>query len=245
MKPLFFVDLDDSLFQTLLKDGTASIPAAVDREGNALSFMTERQQALFEWICASSEQVVPITGRNKDALDRVTLPVFYRLAVTSHGGAIWIDGKLDAEWASQMAAGAERESAALDHLLREAQALPERLGLNVRATIVSDGQRPLYLSVKHNAKDAAETKAAWVALEPHLPEGWHGHLNAHNCAALPPHVSKAHAAQFVIEHRVDSAPAFVLGLGDSLSDLGFMGLADLALTPPRSQIFRAAKEARP
>ena len=58
---------------------------------------------------------------------------------------------------------------------------------------------------------------------------------------MPPIVSKAAAVTYFLENLADD-PAFVVGIGDSLSDLPFMALTDIAMLPTNSQAFHGIVE---
>jgi hypothetical protein len=55
-------------------------------------------------------------------------------------------------------------------------------------------------------------------------------------ALLPPFLSKAAAVAFFLERFGGEAPFLTVGVGDSLTDVGFMGMCDFAITPSKSQI---------
>jgi hydroxymethylpyrimidine pyrophosphatase-like HAD family hydrolase len=109
--------------------------------------------------------------------------------------------------------------------------------VDVRCRQVCDEGLPLYLSVKHNDRDAPSLAAFNEALRPLVPAGWRVHLNANNLAVLPPYLDKSHAVRHVSRQMLGEH-AFTLALGDSLSDLPFMAACDYAMTPGDSQIVR-------
>ena len=100
---VIFLDLDDTILQTASKcpPGEAVMPAAVDRTGRALSFMTRAQQRLLTfWL--EQGTVIPVTGRTDDALARVNI-AFASWRITHHGAVIrQPDGLLPAWWYTQV-----------------------------------------------------------------------------------------------------------------------------------------------
>jgi hypothetical protein len=70
-RPLVFVDLDDTLFQTARKmpEGVARAVATLDVNGQPNGFMTPVQQALVDWLLGSAD-VVPVTARSVEAYSR-------------------------------------------------------------------------------------------------------------------------------------------------------------------------------
>ena len=101
-RPLVFVDLDDTLFQTARKMGDEPrFTATLDVDGQPNGFMNATQKSFVEWLLATSD-VVPVTARSIEAYQRVQLP-FAHGAVCAHGGVILAaDGSLDAAWHARM-----------------------------------------------------------------------------------------------------------------------------------------------
>jgi hydroxymethylpyrimidine pyrophosphatase-like HAD family hydrolase len=242
MRRIVFVDLDDTLFQSQRKNPDADRLAAVDREGNPLSFRSARQEAFLDWL-ARDALIVPVTGRSVDAFQRVRLPLG-GAAICSFGGVILgSDGQPETEWHQRMT-DAAREMADLMETLLGVVATTAAADLrDVRYRIIRDAGLPLYISVKHNSHDAEEVARLATAVSPSVPKDWVIHLNANNMALLPPFLGKAAAVAYFLERFVDgeggAGPVLTLGVGDSLTDLGFMGLCDFAVTPSNSQIMSA------
>ncbi len=231
-------DLDDTLFQTRRKcpQGCELVPVAYGRDGEALSFATPRQRRLFAWLAANAA-FVPVTGRNADAVARVRLP-FAGFAITSFGGAIHgPPGACDAGWREHVAGHAAGHPAVLEDLRRAALARAAAAGADVRATVVSDGGVPLYLSVKHNREDAAALASFAAAFAEELPGGWRVHLNDNNAACLAPWLAKEHAVRHFLEH-IAPPDSVTFGFGDSHSDAPFLALCDYALVPAGTQLGR-------
>ena len=87
-KPLIFVDLDDTLFQTHRKQAPTAQHkiATVDKMGQPLSYMHPKHQVLANWLFQSAD-VVPVTARSVNGLKRVDLS-FQHGAVCTHGGTV-------------------------------------------------------------------------------------------------------------------------------------------------------------
>ena len=64
-KPLIFVDLDDTLFQTNRKSPPTPLHkiATLDQFGEPLSYMLPKQQIFVNWLLASAD-VIPVTARS-------------------------------------------------------------------------------------------------------------------------------------------------------------------------------------
>ena len=235
MRRVVFVDLDDTLFQTQRKNPQADRLAAVDRDGKPLSFRCGRQEAFLDWL-AKDALVVPVTGRSVDAFLRVTLPLGKR-AICSFGGVILdADGQPEPEWHGRMAEAAGGTEDAMDGLLGSVADAAAGHRVDVRHRIIRDAGLPLYISVKHNAGDGGETARLATVVSPAVPEGWTIHVNGNNMALLPPFLGKAAAVAFFMERFVGEGPVLTVGVGDSLTDVGFMELCDYAVAPTKSQI---------
>ncbi|MBF0624528.1 MAG: hypothetical protein HQL82_06940 [Magnetococcales bacterium] len=235
MRRVVFVDLDDTLFQTSKKDPSAGLLAAVDREGNPLSFRCGRQVAFLDWL-SKGAMVIPVTGRSVDAFRRVTFPLG-EYAICSFGGVILTpSGKPDPEWHREVSMAAEGTIEPMVDLHDIVALAAAELGIDVRYRVVRDAGLPLYLSVKHNAGSASEMVRLASAVSPSVPEGWTLHINGNNMAFLPPFLGKDAAVAFFLEHLVGDGPILTVGVGDSLTDVGFMRMCDYMMAPSNSQI---------
>lgn len=232
------VDLDNTLFQVGDKCPRGGIlhPAAFARDGTVLSFATEKQSRLLTWL-ARDAVIVPVTGRNTDALRRVAL-VWPGYAITSFGGMV-LTPELEPEpgWYARIEGPSLAYRVALEEAREVLVHAACRMGIDVRVSIVHDQGLPFYLSVKHNQGDrsALARLASSLAHLPAWPAAWTRHLNENNLAYLPPHVEKAQAVRYFIEYLAP-AEALTMGIGDSESDAPFMALCDYAVMPRRSQL---------
>ncbi|AWU95269.1 hypothetical protein [Azospirillum ramasamyi] len=234
MKRVVFVDLDDTLFQTTRKNPKATKLAAVDKDGRPLSFQCRKQSAFLEWL-AQDARVVPVTGRSVDAFKRVLLPLG-DFAICSFGGVILLpNGEPHPEWHGEISSAAA--TAALDALHRRIASIAGELGIDVRHRVIHDMGLSLYLSVKHNGHDTDEMARLATSASGAIPEGWTLHLNGTNMAVLPPFLGKERAVAFFLERIVGDKDVLTVGVGDSLTDMGYMRLCDFAVAPSKSQLF--------
>ncbi|KVO61155.1 hypothetical protein [Burkholderia stagnalis] len=243
-RPLVLVDLDDTLFQTARKmpDGTPRIPATVDVQGEPNGYMTPVQQAFIGWLLASAD-VVPVTARSVEAYRRVKLP-FTHGAVCSHGGVILhADGTLDQGWHGRMAEALETFQDRLPALCDATLQIGAALGFSLRGWVATEHGLRHYVVTKHNESDDAALAAVLAEVQARgLLEGMHIHANGNNLAFLPDGLAKRVAAQeWLRRDRELNGERPVLGLGDSITDLGFMDLCHLWATPARSQLAKAAE----
>lgn len=238
-KPLIFVDLDDTLFQThrrIVPDSNFRI-ATVDKNQQPLSFMKPKQQLMVDWLFSSAD-VVPVTARSIEALSRVKLH-FNHGAVCSHGGSILDHSKnLDQEWHEIQISHIE----ALSHLMND---LPEQLQHHakdigsIRTWTVQENDLKVYTVAKQNDPDAELFLTELVSRLPkEIIENFYVHTNGNNLAIIPNPISKKNAVEFYLKKYDPENARVILGFGDSLSDFGFLTSCDWFGMPKNSQLHK-------
>lgn len=242
MKPCLFLDLDDTIFQTMRKcpPGARLENAASGRNGAPLSFITSGQLSLFR-LFSETMRVIPTTARSLDAFKRVHLP-FEHGAILDYGGVI-LDaaGNLDAEWDAEIRGKAEQFSSVMEELCREIKGYALHREMSISVRIIGDFNMALYIVIKQPEADISileELQSECVL--PLAPADFYVHFNDNNIAIIPDFLNKSHAVKFFIEERLRTFDdsLITLGMGDSLSDLHFMGVCDYLITPSTSQICR-------
>jgi len=237
MQTYVFLDLDDTILQTRPKCPQGSLhPAAYDRAGKALSFMTERQRALLA-LLDSTTIVIPTTARNLDAFRRVRLS-FRSLAVLDFGGVILrADGTPDPAWDAVVRPQSLAMESALQEALRRVQCFIDERGLGIRARLIADFEMPLYLVLKHPQGDCAALQTVqrehWAGID---RERFFLHANGNNLSLVPRFLGKERAVQYILDHLLGPEPVLTVGMGDSLSDAPFLALCDYALLPQGCQL---------
>ena len=236
-----FTDLDDSLLQTQEKartraSGRALTPAAMDRNGAPSSFHAPDQLALLHLFDQTT--LVPVTGRNREALDRVSSPRFADYRIVSHGALIYTPaGEPLKSWYQRVAGEAVDVHNSMQTLVR---VVGLRLGPEVpglRARVIEDAGMPVYMSLKADEDFAPALLDEVTALARTFGNTWTVHCNGRNIAVLPPYASKAAAVAKVMEIKRKADPdAIFVGVGDSLTDLPYLKLCDFAVVPRHSQI---------
>lgn len=236
-----FADLDDTLFQTLRKlpqPGPATLRAAtLNTAGQPHSFMTPAQAALLDWLESSRVTVIPVTGRDPAAFARVGLH-FPGWRVLDHGLTILdAQGQPEAEWTARVT---QELSPLQDDLHRLSEWLRPRVAeVGGRLTLHEAHGVPFMAVLKHPQADAeilARLQDAWAAEARNTPS-LRVIANANNVSLLPAGLGKAAAVRY-LRDRYFAETALTLGLGDSISDLGFMAECDFAVTPQRGQLLR-------
>jgi len=236
-----FSDLDDTLLQTRRKCPSSGplVEAAVDREGRPLSFHSQEQRLLLQLFAPCT--LIPVTGRNSEALGRILSLSFSSYRITGHGALIWnADNTLIPAWENNVGQEALIWEPRMQHLLTIIGNFhrAKRLG-ELRFHIVYDAGIPAYLSVKGCPEQISMVESTisplWVQ-----EMGGVIHYNDHNMALLPPYANKGRAVRYVMEliREYCEAPPLFIGMGDSVTDLPFLKACHYAVTPQNSQIQR-------
>ena len=237
-RPLVFVDLDDTLFQTARKmDGEPRFMASLDVNGQPTSFMNATQQCFVEWLLATTD-VVPVTARSVEAYQRVHVP-FAHGAICAHGGVMLDSGGLpDREWHAHMSRALAPEQARLHGLSAQTLTLGAELGFSLRGWVVEEQGLATYVVTKHNNETDQALLTVCAGLKARgLLDGLYVHGNGNNLAFLPQALQKREAVrEWIRRDFSDHGKRPILGFGDSVSDLGFMAECDWWGTPKGGQL---------
>lgn len=247
-RPLVFVDLDDTLFQTARKmpAGGERFAATLDIEGNPNGYMSPVQKQFINWLLATAD-VVPVTARSVEAYSRVQLP-FTHGAICAHGGVILSpDNVVDEAWNARMADELAHVQGRLDGLCATTLQIGEELGYSLRGWVVEEIGLKHYIVTKHNEQDDTVLHAVLEEVRKRdLLDGLYVHGNGNNLAFLPYALRKQRAVQEWIERDIaihGERPR--MGFGDSISDLGFMTECHWWATPRRGQLAGRVAEVIP
>lgn len=243
MKKFLFVDLDDTLFQTVAKcakDGDLH-PAAYLKNGEACSFTTARQRAFFSFV-QGEMTLIPTTARNRDALSRVDLP-FSSYAIIDYGGIILQpNGEVDAAWLAIMQADMQQARVGLQAITQIMDTYSAQAGLHGRARLIEDCATPFYVVLKDPEKKAerlaqVETEAVTPWLKTQTGQDFFVHRNGNNLAILPKTLNKARAVTYLRQRlEAEYGEIMTLGMGDSESDARFMASCDYTIIPKGTQL---------
>ena len=253
IKPYALMDLDDTLFQTQRKidawelsttEPEKLVCASINKQGEPLSFMSQRQAAFFNWLLVSTE-LIAVTARDRQEIKRVKLP-FNSWQVLTHGAIILrSDGELLSTWQQHMYNALAPLQDTLNQLVelvdsnsKESASINNNLKLTSHKDTFINSELTIYLAIKHRQKDhqaLAELATQLPTLIPDFDKHFYVHVNANNLAILPHAVHKCHAVQFLLEQHLDhQRPSF--GFGDSLADLPFLQLLDWYGMPNHGQL---------
>lgn len=241
-QPLILVDLDDTLFQTHRR--RTPLPtdriATFDKSGEPLSFMSNKQQNMTDWLFANGD-VIAITARSVEGLKRVQIQ-FQHGAVCDHGGAVLqANGELDLEFHAIQQQNLAHLQQRMDDLILELNQLAQNFGA-VRTWIAKENDLNLYVVLKQQAPEPVFLADLIKQLPASLYDDFYLHLNGNNLAIIPHSVSKKNAAEFLLNKIDPERQRFCIGFGDSLSDFGFLGLCDWFGMPKNSQLHRFSQD---
>ena len=247
MQSYIFLDLDDTLFQTLRKcalgadDPKLQVRAFLP-DGTPNSYATHKQQWLWHWL-DKGFKIVPVTGRDIHAFDRVMLP-FQEEVVLNHGAVILDKNRtVDSVWMDGMMQALPDYHEKLLEVWANVEAYCRR-HTGFKSRLVRDFGITWYGVIKH----ADGTEAALrplldniIKTHPSILDGsLYWHINGNNLAVLPKIINKESAVRYLIEGYQQQHPELLtFGAGDSHTDAPFMGLCDYALIPKNTQLFNS------
>ena len=238
-KPLFLIDLDDTILQTARKMSPEDVRhvAALDKHGQPLSFTNNTQRAFIDWLLTTAD-VVPVTARSVDAFKRVQLP-FSQGAICAHGAVMLnANGEIDAIWHNHTKQQLEKYRVDLSEIQQRLVQIGESLGLSLRTWIVEEEGIATYALAKHNNQG----DDVLISVENKLKQvmelsDFYIHRNANNLAVLPNALHKKFAVQeWLRRDREQHGERPILGFGDSLSDMGFLQECHWWATPRQGQL---------
>ncbi len=249
MHTVAFCDLDDTLFFTGRKLGEAlrSGTATLDRLGEPHSFHSRHQAHLLGTLLQGAT-IVPVTGRDPEAYERVVMS-FESWAILDHGATVLKPGgQPDRVWQLVMQEMLEDQAGALRLAAQAAQHISDLMHLDCTVRLHEAGGHPMMVVVKHpyalqNSLDAMSVQ--WALWRQDAGIDLRYFANGNNLTLIARGVSKEAAVTYVLEQlreESEDQELLTLGLGDSLADVAFMNLCDFALTPGDSQFMRAVLE---
>ncbi len=253
IQPYTFMDLDDTLFQTLRKMHTWHMEtenlvcSVVDKSDNPLSFFNQKQANYFNWLLHTTE-LIPVTARDSHEIKRVKLP-FYSWKILTHGAIIvQPNGECLASWQQHIQSKLQSLQTKLIHIFQQIQQIKQKHNLLLKLTQhqenFNNDTLNIYLSIKHQHKNHQALQdfiKYFIDSYPNFHHDFYYHINANNLAILPHAIHKQHAVKFLLNHYLDKhRPNF--GFGDSLADLPFLQLLDWYGTPCRGQLHQTIQK---
>lgn len=249
-KPLVFIDLDDTIFKTKRKfSDTINIkPVAYGKDGSPISYQGPEHEALTAWLFETTE-VIPVTTRSHSAYSRVSIK-FEHGGICSNGGILLnSEGHSDPQWDNYI----KNTVGPLDSLFSE---IAEKIKINksktsvsIRENLISHLDVKHYITIKVNSTESHEVtdidaiKAEFYLKELiksiELPHSFTFQINGNNLAIIPHCLTKKAAMiEWINKNKEYNQDRLIIGIGDSLSDLGFMKTCHFWMTPAIGQISR-------
>ncbi|MBY0358483.1 MAG: hypothetical protein K2W82_10825 [Candidatus Obscuribacterales bacterium] len=230
-----FTDLDYTLIFSAYGCNTDDRVTVSEKAGKPSMFMDMRQQRFLTWA-QQCDWLVPTTARNYVLFSKVKHLGFNPgWAIINYGGLIVCpDGSFEQRWLDVIRPDALAAKEQLEACLAQAAQIE---GLEV--AIATDADLPFYLQAKNrtNPQGAAALMQLRNVISSMIPADWEIHHNGNDFAVLPGHIRKEIAVKWFLEN-IAPAERTVIGFGDSLIDLPFMGLCDYLVTPRASQVAR-------
>jgi hypothetical protein len=200
-------------------------------DGQPLSHLTRRAADGLREL-AARVPIVPVTTRTLAQYERVSLGFVPAYAIAANGGHLLVDGRPDLGWAEQVRerlAGAGRPLAEVHSraLAIADQAAAEGSGW-VRTVREADGFF-VYLVATERASIPDLT-----ALEGELAgDGWSLSVQGRKVYLVPAALTKEAALAEVMRR---TGAGRLAAAGDSLLDLGMLGMADVAIRPAHGEL---------
>jgi hypothetical protein len=239
-----FADVDDSLITSTRQCPIeGSVVAAIDGEGRVCGWLTPKQKT-FLALLGEPVDMVLTTARSSKGVSQLKLPIA-GYAICSFGGVILQpDGKPVPAFYQLAAAESACCNESLLALGLEVVSLAQADEIDVRVRVVEDMGLKLFLSVKHNQRNLQELHRLRDSISARLPAGWKLHANGNFIALLPAWLAKEVAVRWFMNNLLPRN-VLTIGIGDSLTDLPFMSLCDIALMPTDAQNFAALRHKLP
>lgn len=240
MSALFASDLDRTLIYSQQFFAETSDPRVCVEvfDGRPISFMTPAAVVGLQRL-VGVDHLVPTTTRTVEQYRRIELPGRpYRLAITSNGGTILVDGEPDRTWETAVAARIRDGGLALVEILVE---LRRRVDTRwVRNLRVAEDLF-CYLVVDESVTPAnfVGEWTDWCG-----PQGWKVSQQGRKIYTVPQSLCKSHAVDEVRRRLIDNgtlaADAPVIAAGDGALDAEMLVYADAAIRPAHGELHALA-----
>ena len=248
MRIIVLTDLDETLFSTRVPicagaGGPRELCTHPDADIKP-AFWTEKQAALWKVLVQKADIRIPVTARSEKAFNGVALE-FPHGHVLNFGASVYgPGGELDQVWHQKMHAASlqmqqHKVFTALHPILSD---------LADAVTIRDAGGFSCFLHVRATVSTIFEVKTRiWDYLQKtKQTHNYYIHVSNSILFLLPNFVRKDLAVQHLFATQGYDND-LVFGMGDSLSDVGFMGLCDFLVLPrdadATQQLFDAAMRA--
>ncbi|MEK7431520.1 MAG: hypothetical protein AABZ74_00190 [Cyanobacteriota bacterium] len=235
MKAIVFVDLDETIFQTRIKNKEGFIPVTNTKNPKYTSYMTPAQSLLWDIIVNhESVSIIPVTLRGIKEYNDTQISKNPKIitSVLYFSGIITNNDYADAVWANHIKSCFLKLKPSLGDIFQE---LMKNLKKDVFKVEIVDS---FYISIKNLSSGDVDyinqNKALIKFIEKKIiNDEYVVHFKNKNIIILPKFLNKKNSVQYLINKY---KPDLTIGAGDSLFDWGFMDLCDYKLIPRDSQL---------
>lgn len=240
-KCLVFTDLDDTIFSTMRKQVGFSVEdcvvGTVKANGEPSGYLNPQQHAFFERIRQMGE-IVPVTARITEQLERAVIVKGYQHAAWYQGALVKINGEIDEEWKTasfNVLDSAQSDFDALAAALRQSGRFEDLHIIVERFSDLGNMAYQFYLE----RKDKNRTRISMEYLDSYINEKldsnkYYIHQQLDYISILPKEINKTKAVKY-IQSKLN--PVLSIGCGDSDVDVSFMRECDYAIFPKKSLAF--------
>lgn len=244
---LIFTDLDDSLFTTLRKIPESqrdNLHIAARAAAGKDSYMNNKQRLLLDWMDVT--RCIPVTARGTEAYSRVAIPFAGPAAIVANGAVILDgNGSINTPWAEEVSNTLSQYQQLITALPQILTQLAATEAMDIRSWAVTEPScGAVYAVAKSNSSSDGtglesllqRFKLYSASTASHSHVQWQYHVNGNNLSIMPDGINKAAAVRHLMTQLDVNSQCTTVGVGDSTSDLAFMQLCDVWLTPSTSQI---------
>lgn len=238
---LVFTDLDDTLFSTMRKQPEYKVEecfvGTVKANGEPSGYLNPHQKAFFDRINSIGE-IVPVTARVTEQLDRAIIIKGFKHAAWYQGALVKINNEIDKEWQ-------DISFSALSAVQNDFEKLYKSLYGNNKFNdlhIILDRFKDLdgmayqfYIERKEKNRKIISMDLLEDYIKQYLdPNKYYIHQQFDYISILSKEINKAKAVKYMKEKL---NPILTIGCGDSDVDVSFMRECDYAIFPRKSLAF--------
>lgn len=234
MKTLFFIDLDDTIFQTKRKNSQGIYQATISENEDSYSYMTKAQKAFLEIFLNSNEvKIIPLTARDYNQYKKVELSKHNKIDSASvfFSGMIIDKGEIDLKWSSHIEESYKNLETSMEEMFELMKKYTDESKfklymLDKYYPVIKNRDKNSYTYMEENTILANQLKEI-------MTEEYFMHFNSNNISILPNFLNKINALNYFVEKY---NPDLVLGAGDSITDLDFINKCHFKIIPANSQL---------
>jgi hypothetical protein len=218
-KVIYFVDLDDTIFQTKRKLLDGIYQATNVENPQKVSFFSEQQKALLDYIFSSDETLfIPITARTKHQYARTVFSTDSRVVFHSiyYGGLLHYKGELMTEYQARIRPQLIKSIRGIERVLEQVNL---DFGLILKRVNVDD-----HYYVLHDLSESELKIVTRMKEESKLEVDMY--ISEKSVTLLPKVINKTNVVNYLCDIL---KPKLVIGMGDSFADLDFLNRCDFKI----------------